>query len=287
MQRILIAGAGYLGFALAESLFRSPLDYEVYLARRTPFDSEGFKTIACDFSEASSLRDLPEVDAIYYAVSADGATETAYERAYSLGVKNLIDHYKSRSIRPKFYFSSSTSVYAAKAGEIVTEDRSEVSSEGMSRFIVAGERSVLTSGFEGAVLRYGGIYGPDRTSFLRRVRDGLEVLTPNADHFMNRIHRDDAIGIVAFLLRLEDQGMKLINAVDLEPTKRDEVITWILSQSHTESAEYPKDFTQEPTRNHRRVLSAKLQALGYRYVYPSYKEGYKELLSQLGQSIKE
>ncbi|RYZ54748.1 MAG: NAD-dependent epimerase/dehydratase family protein, partial [Proteobacteria bacterium] len=134
MQRILIAGAGYLGLALAERLSQK---YEVLLARRTPSQSGPLKTFACDFSDGETLKDLPPVDAVYYAASADDGSDAAYERVYWKGLKNLVDQVKTQSHPPRFYLASSTSAYAAKHGEEVDETSSELERESASRFIVA------------------------------------------------------------------------------------------------------------------------------------------------------
>ena len=282
MAKILIAGAGYLGLALADCLSRDTAGtHEIVLARRSARPSPGLKTITCDFTDSASLKDLPVVDAIYYAVAADDSTDLAYEKSYLVAVRNLVEHYQKRGINPRFYLSSSTSAYSAKQGEIVTEDSVGLAQSGPSRFIVAGEKFLCASGLEGAVLRYGGLYGPERTSFVRRIQEGQEPLKPNAQQYTNRIHRDDAVGIVAFLMGREDPGMAVINAVDLRPELRDDVIRWVLAELGISVEDCPVDHSTELRRGHKRVVSDKLQKMGYPFLFPSFREGYGPLLSQM------
>ncbi|MBC7662092.1 MAG: NAD-dependent epimerase/dehydratase family protein [Chitinophagaceae bacterium] len=281
MPKLLIAGAGYLGLALAESLRGS--DTKCYLARRSPLEVEGCITVACDFTDPSTLVQLPMVESIYYAVAADSRSEEAYEKAYFIGLQNLIHHYQQRGLAPRFYLSSTTSVYAASNGERVSENERNLVSATPSRHMVRGEQLLLQSGFQGAILRYGGIYGPERTGMLRRVRDKLEVLAPNAPQYTNRIHRDDAVGIAKFLMGKPTDGMMILNAVDQEASLRDDVIRYVLKALQMKEDDYPFDLTQV-SASHKRVDSTKLQSLGYRYIFPSYREGYASLLQLVKES---
>ena len=115
MARVLIAGAGHLGLALAERLKTN--HHEIILARRSPQTTAGMTSVMCDFGDKPTLKSLPEVVAIFYAAAADESTEMAYQRAYSDGVKNLLAHYQAFEHKPQFYLSSSTSVYAATRGQ--------------------------------------------------------------------------------------------------------------------------------------------------------------------------
>lgn len=279
MKRILIAGAGYLGLALAERLSKK---YEVILARRTPSQNGPFQTVACDFSDPGTLKHLPAVDAVYYAASADDGSDEAYERVYFKGLRNLVDQVKSQSHPPRFYLASSTSVYAAKNGEVVDETTANLERESASRFIVAGEDYLKASGLNGAILRYGGIYGPGREGYVRRVADRLEALMPNVEQWTNRIHRDDAAGMVEFLLEKDlSPGIHVFNSVDLKPETREVVFAWLLQELGIDRSLIAVDESTVAKRGHKRVLSSKIQALGYLYQYPSFREGYAPLVAAL------
>lgn len=274
--RVLIAGAGYLGMAFAELMQGA----DVTLARRSAVDDPRFKAFRCDFSDAKTLRDLPDFDLVYYSVAADSGTEEAYEKAYYTGLKNLVDHFewlnKTRGANcPAFFYSSSTSVYAAREGEICTESSTLVES-GPSRHMVRAEQYLLQSTLQGSVLRYGGIYGPSRTSLLKRVKGGLEPLTPGHVSYMNRIHQRDAVRAVKFLF---DKGARgIFNVVDQAPSIRDEVILWVANALAVDNVPLSNE---NLARGHRRVVSTKLQDLGFTFEYPSYREGYPAQLAEV------
>jgi nucleoside-diphosphate-sugar epimerase len=279
MQRLLIAGAGYLGLALAERLAKK---YEIILARRTASKGGPFQTIACDFADPQTLKNLPEVDAVYYAASADDGSDAAYERVYLNGLKNLVDQVKLQRHPPRFFLASSTSVYSAKKGELVDESSQELEQESASRFIVSGENYLKASGLNGAILRCGGIYGPGREGYVRRVSERLEPLMPNVEQWTNRIHRDDAVGMVEFLLEKDRAaGIEVFNSVDLKPEKREDVIAWLLGELHIDRFSLAVDESKVAKRGHKRVLSDKIQALGYTFAYPSFREGYAPLVAAL------
>lgn len=272
-SRLLIIGAGYLGQALAK---REGL--EIFTARRSPTNDS--LSIACDVTRPETLQNLPNVDAIFYAVSADESTDAAYQRAYADGVRNVLAAYADR--RPRFLLASSTSVYAEDQGRWVTEDDGVLVSEGMSRFIVEGEKALLASGFPGAILRFGGLYGPERTAFARRVQNREEALSKGPAPFANRIHRDDAVGIAAFLLGDKSPSMRVVNAVDCAAVDRNEVILWMIDFLGMDRCSYPEreGSVQGLHRGNKRISNERILSLGYRFLYPSYREGYTALLTK-------
>lgn len=273
--RLLIIGAGYIGQALAD---RVQSQWDVFTARRSP--REDRNSVVCDVSRPETLKDLPDVDAIFYAVAADESSDEAYKKAYADGLGNVLAAYARR--RPRFILASSTSVYAENQGGWVHEDDGVLVTTGPSRFIVEGEKALLASGFPGAILRFGGLYGPGRTAFARRILNREEPLSRGVSAFANRTHRDDAIGIAAFLLDDKSPAMRVINAVDSEPAGRNEVILWMLDHLGMDRQGYPE--VEGPVkglhRGHKRISNERIRKLGYSFLYPSYREGYAALLKE-------
>ena len=90
MNRVLIAGCGYVGRALGLRLAAEGA--EVWGLRRSlaGFDPE-IQPIAADLTDRTTLRDLPpDLDGVVYAASAGGSTPEAYEAAYLRGLENLL-----------------------------------------------------------------------------------------------------------------------------------------------------------------------------------------------------
>lgn len=273
-MRVLIAGCGYVGGALARMLAND--DHEVFGLRRTPQNMpDGVIPVAADLANGRDLASLPgELDACVMAVSADGRSEAAYDAAYVRAVRNLQSVLESESpALRRWLFTSSTAVYGQQDGEWVDEATSTSPSSFTGRTVLRGEGIVRSSAVPTPlVLRLGGIYGPGRTRLVDSVRRG-EATCPPGPSYTNRIHRDDAAGAIRHLLTLPDPDQVYVG-VDTDPAERCEVLTWIAEQVGA-----PPPAPGPPTgRGSKRVDSSRLQASGYRFRYPTFREGYRAVL---------
>jgi nucleoside-diphosphate-sugar epimerase len=111
--RVLIAGCGYVGSALAQRLAADGA--QVFgLARRPVGLPPGVEPLAADLGDPATLEALPEgLELVFYAASSDARDPAAYERAYVLGVSNLLARLASYQTPRRFFLVSSTSVYGA------------------------------------------------------------------------------------------------------------------------------------------------------------------------------
>jgi nucleoside-diphosphate-sugar epimerase len=170
--------------------------------------------------------------------------------------------------------TSSTSVYGQTNGEWVDET-SPTQPEGVSGTTVLKGEALLRAG--DVAVRFGGIYGPGRTSFVDAVRNGTMTVNRRASGYTNRIHRDDAARILAHVLALPAPE-RIYNGVDSEPASRADIADWLarrLGVSVQETAEpEPPSFL----RGNKRVRNARLLASGYEMLYPTFREGYASLL---------
>ena len=122
-----------------------------------------------------------------------------------------------------------------------------------------------------------GIYGPGRTRLIEQVRSGLHV-PESPEQYTNRIHRDDAAGLLAHLLLQADKGELLAPCylgVDDEPAPLYEVATWLAEQLGVSLLE------EGATANRlgsKRCSNALARESGWVPQYPSYREGYSSML---------
>ena len=227
--RVLIAGCGDLGTALGLELAgRSGRDEagplgepgaaggsgsptepcEVYGLRRNPASLPApLRPLAADLGAPETLRELPEVDTVVYAAAADRSTEEAYRIALtSTAVRNLLTAPAlQRSPPRRFFFVSSTAVYAQDGGEWIDESSPAEATHFRARLLLEGERLLRDSASAATavtVLRLSGIYGPGRTRLVELVRSGRATYPPGPPRYANRIHRDDAAGALAHLLQM-------------------------------------------------------------------------------------
>ena len=75
----------------------------------------------------------------------------------------------------------------------------------------------------------------------------------------------------------------VLNVVDPHPTRRSEVLTWLATQLAAElvvstEASVPPGGGARPRSGDRRVSSRRLASTGFEFQYPSFREGYRELL---------
>ena len=259
--RVLIAGCGYVGSRLAVELKAS--GHHVFALRRDPSTLEGVEIIAADLTEPSTLT-LPEVDVAIFTAAPDAGDERAYRAIYVDGSKNLANALHPRA---RLIFTSSTAVYGQDDGSEVDESSPTTPSSFRGRVLREAE------GNADVALRLGGIYGPGRVRALEQLRRGEARYNPG--RYLNLIHRDDASGVLQYLTALE-QPERVYIGVDEEPVESEVFYRWLAGRSGSST---PLADTTRAGKN-KRCSSAKLRTSGYRFRYPTFREGYGELIAK-------
>ena len=316
MSRVLIAGCGYVGAELAARLAAD--GHTVFGLRRHP---EGLPApivpVAADLLDHASLtRALGALgggpfDALVYAAAADRSSDEAYRAAYVDGLRNALE---ACGEPPKLVlFTSSTAVYAQQGGEWVDEESPTEPRHFNGLRMLEAERLLLGSGLRATALRLGGIYGPGRTRLVESVRSGRAQA--RRGHYTNRIHRDDAAGALRHLLGLAFAGKPLAPlyvGVDDDPADEATVVHWLADrlraatgyEAPASEAAAGRGARSEPkasevnsvaaaqqlnrpqadstASSNKRCRNARLRAAGYRFRYPSFREGYGALLTSPG-----
>ena len=285
-MRLLISGCGYVGTALG--LLLASEDHTVFgLRRNTSVLPPEIHPIEADFSTHLPPSALPrDLDAVVHAASPGGSTDESYKTAYVDGPRNLLSVLASQSTPRRFVLVSSTGVYGQKNGEWVDEDSPTEPGSTSGRRLLEGESLVLGGPVPAVVLRLGGIYGPGRTGAIERAlrKQPREVDPPR---YTNRIHRDDCAGALRHLLLLQGPNPVYLG-VDHEPATRRTVAEWLASRPGLSSpnVEVPQLATRANTndtlraRTNKRCSNARLVASGYRFRYPTFREGLAALLHQ-------
>jgi nucleoside-diphosphate-sugar epimerase len=273
--RALVAGAGYVGSALAERLVAA--GHEVLVLRRSDAPPPpGARAFRADLAAPETLAALPEVELAFYTAAADERSDEAYRRAYVDGLARLVERLARQHAPPRrLLFTSSTAVYAQQASEWVDESSPTEPADFAGRRLLEGEAVLRAAPFAGTVLRLGGIYGPGRTSLIERARAGVR----GGPGFTNRIHRDDAAGALAHLAALRDAAPCYVG-VDSEPAAEADVLAWLAARLGAPPSDAaPAPASPRRSRGSKRCRNALLLAAGYRFRYPTYREGYAALLA--------
>lgn len=274
--RVLIAGCGDVGTALGLRL--AARGAEVFGLRRFPGDLPApLVPLAADLADADTLRDLPgDLSAVAYTAAADHGDETAYRRAYHDGLLNLLEALARGRQRPRrLLFTASTAVYGQTDGSWVDEDAPTEPTRFTGRVLLDAEAVLRDAPMPAVSVRLAGIYGPGRTRLVEQVRAG-EATCPETPAYTNRIHRTDCAGVLAHLLELA-QVAPVYTAADHDPADRCTVLRWLADRLGAP----PPSVTPRPGRRgaNKRVSNARLTGSGYRFAYPSFRDGYAEMLT--------
>ena len=282
MARVLIAGCGYVGAALGAALDRE--SHAVFgLRRRAASLPWGVRPIEADLAIPSSLRELPpQLDFVFFLAAPGGRDDALYRGLYVEGLRNLLAALVEQKQRPKRVFlASSTSVYGQKDGEWVDEGSPTEPASFPGRRLLESEALLAAGPFPGTVVRFGGIYGPRRTSLVERLRSGRVVYQAEPPRYTNRIHRDDCAGALRHLMQLAEPEALYVG-VDCEPAPEAAVYAWLAGVlgGPPPRAGSP-DETADPERGgNKRCRNARLLASGYAFRYPSFREGYAAVLAE-------
>ena len=286
-MRVLIAGCGYLGAEVARRLVARG-DEVLALRRSDAPPPDGARAVRADLADPASLASaVPAgLDGVVYAAAPGAREDAAYRRAYVDGVGHLAERVAAGSpgLR-RFLLVGSTAVYAQQGGAWVDEDSPTEPTHFSGRRLLEGEARLLATGLPATVLRLGGLYGPGRTSLLRRVATGEARLRPGPPRHTNRIHRDDAAAALVHLLDADD-APSLLLGVDDDPAPEPAVFAWMaerlgvaLQEAEVETEEPP---TGRRALGNKRCRNARLRATGFALAYPSFREGYAALLAEAG-----
>ena len=281
MARILIAGCGYVGAALAERLVAE--GHAVWGLRRDPKGlPSAVRPLAADLTDPGTLRNLPSgLECVVYTAAPDRLDDAAYRSIYVDGLSHVLDALQHQGQKPRrVFFTSSTAVYAQSAGEWVDEASPIEPTHFSGMRMLEAERLVRSGPFPATVLRLGGIYGPGRAGLIERVRRGEAVCTDGPPTYTNRIHRDDCASVLQHLMALP-QPDDLYLGVDHEPAEDCVVLRWLAGRLGVPPprVENPTLGSAQRRRGNKRCRNARLVASGYIFRYPTFRDGYGALFS--------
>lgn len=281
-KTLMIAGCGDVGSRLGQQL--SAVGWTVYGLRRTVAQlPAGIVPVAGDLQLDTCPAAWPSesLDYLVYCAAATQHDEDGYRAAYVDGLRRVLGWLAQHGQRPKrVLFVSSSGVYGQQQGEWVDETSSADAQGYSGRIMLQAENLALSSGLPASVVRLTGIYGPGREWLLGQVRQGYRVAT-EPPLYGNRIHADDAAGLLAYLLQADALGVALDDCyigVDDEPAPLHEVVAWLREQLGV--SHWAAESTVRRAGS-KRCSNARAKALGWTPRYASYREGYSAILQQL------
>ena len=277
-MRVLVAGAGWLGSALARAL--AARGDQVTALRRDPARAAallapGITPLALDLAAPGAAERLPAFDAAVACQSSGADTVAGYRAAYVEANRALLAAAARHGAR-RLVYTGSTGVFGQRDGSLVTEVTPPAPASPTAEVLVEAERLVLGAGpgAPACLVRLSGLYGPGRAGVLERVRAGRLALGPDDDAFMNFCHLDDA---VAFVLAALDRGEPgaTYHGSDAAPPRRAEVVEWISTRLGIVP---PRGATPAGGPNRRIDSAWTRRTLGVTLRWPTFRDGLAPLI---------
>lgn len=187
-------------------------------------------------------------------------------------------------------YLSTTGVYGDKGGDWVDESTPLEPTTERGRRRVAAEAGWAGLGLPLHIFRLAGIYGPGRNQLVS-VLDGTARRVVKPGQVFSRIHVEDIAGALAASIARPQPGA-VYNLCDDLPCPPQEVVAFaaeLLGKPVPREIAFDDAALSPMARGFyaesKRVSNARMkQALGYRLLYPTYREGVRALLSVPGVS---
>ncbi len=221
----LIVGCGYLGARVGSMLVRRG-DHVWGTVRSSgraaQIAGRGIDPVIADVLRPQTLEMLPAAERVLCCVGFDRAGGADMRTVHLRGLRNLLE--RLPALAPRLVYASSTSVYGQSGGEWVDEDSPAIPVHESGRVCLEAEQVAKHwAGAAGAslvVLRFSGLYGPDRVIRRALLQRG-EPIPGDPARFLNLVHIDDAAqAAVAALDAADPDPLYLIS--DDRPIERGE-----------------------------------------------------------------
>ena len=271
-MHVLIAGCGDVGSILAVSLLKD--GHVVYgLKRDTSSLPDGVHPIRADLLKPGTLTKLPKaIDRLVFMPTPSSRDRAAYEAIFLHGWSNLWSALNQAPVRTLLV--SSTAVFGEAAGGMVDERTLPGPTGFNGKVLLEMEQLAGRNTDNLIVIRISGIYGPGRERLIRLAASKGPEVQQTPPFFTNRIHLDDAAGVLKHLLEL-DEPEDLYLATDDLPAARYDVIAWLAKE---QGCPVPIGLTDEHASQGKRVSNRRLRESGFKLTYPDYRAGYGSLL---------
>ena len=276
IERMLVLGGGYTGRRVARALEAAGVP--VLLTHRQPAppgDPQGWLHFDPDRGAMPSQADLAGVSHVLVTIPPDaGGRDPVLE---SLGPR-------LRQLAPAWVgYLSTTGVYGDTGGAWVDESSPTRPLLERSQARLACEQAWRRSGLPVQLLRLPAIYGPGRNPMLS-LRNGTARLIHKPGQVFSRVHVDDIVGAVLHTIALAPQARPdTLILADTCPCPSSEILGLAANllgcqlpdvQRYADVAATMGAMARSFWSENRRASSRRLRDdLGYRLLYPTYREG--------------
>lgn len=246
------------------------------------FAKQGITGIVGDVTQPGTLGDLPEADVVLVAVGMDRSMYSDVEAVYVGGLRNVLDKLPGR---PKhLIYVSSTGVYGDFGGQWVDEASATEPLRPGGKACLKAEQLIRESELasRSTLLRFAGIYGPDRVPTKERIKSGDWKKLSSAG-FLNLIHVDDGAKIVDQIAQTDPAGETYLVS-DGNPVLRRDYYSYIaecLGAEQIPWSETAVDPKAARSGSNKRISNKKLvERFQVEFDYPDYRAGLKQAMAE-------
>lgn len=279
----LIIGCGYLGARVAERwhlqgarVFATTRNAETAAS----FARRGWAPIVCDVQRPETLKELPHVDRVAYAVAIDRSSGASMRDVYVDGLRNVLANLPKPE---RFVYVSSSSVFGQTDGNWIDEDAATEPEEPAGKVVLEAESLLRSTLPDAIMLRFAGIYGPGRLLRRKSIEAG-EPIVGDAEKWLNLIQVDDGAEAVVAAAERGLPGRVYIVA-DGAPVRRREFyaeMARLLGAPEPRFVPPPPGSPLPPhERGNRRLRNRRLcEELKAELRYPDYRAGLEDAVKR-------
>ena len=276
------------GFGFSAQAFVAQLDKRVWKISATSRDPEGFSRINArgfhGFLFGSKLQIAPDVTHLLISVPPDENGDPVL-RLFQEQLQRLLKQLKWVG------YLSTTGVYGDRGGDWVDEDSPLEPNTARGHRRLQAERSWLKLhsdyGLPVHLFRLAGIYGSGRNQLLTVLNGSAKRIIKQGQIF-SRIHVDDIAGVLAASIAKTNPG-RAYNVCDDEPCPPQEVVEYAanllglpvppeIPYEQADLSPMAKSFYADSKRVSNKRMKSEL---GYKLIYPNYREGLTAIRTAL------
>lgn len=292
-KNLLLIGFGDINQRLANMMKDRSI---VTAIRRSNFSVDGVNCKVGDATDQKVLLSLLDKspDQVVITLSPSDYSEQGYRSTYLSAAETLVRATENLGTAPEVLFVSSSSVYAQNGGEVINEGSECTPTRYNGQVLLEAEQCLITSHLPATIVRFSGIYGPGRYRLIKNSSSANFEL-PVTIQWTNRIHADDCAGVIAHILNIPVESREsLYLASDSKPVPSHVVKNWLAKQITSQMSDKISEITinndvsdiEKLPCTGKRCNNTRLIESGYKFIYPSYKEGFPEIISEyLQQSL--
>jgi len=290
-KRLVLFGCGYVGTQLAREAIAAGLS--VTALTRNANKASSLEEMGVAKVVLASLESVewhsqidPKQDYVVNCVSSGRGDTAAYQKSYLEGMKSVLEW--GRGSSATFVYTGSTSVYDQDEGEVVTEVSPAVPANEKAQVLRETEKLLQETSEKSFVrwfiLRLAGIYGPERHYLLDQLQRGETRFSGSGQHRLNLIHRDDICSAIwACLGAPAEVRNEIFNCSDDLAAPKVDVLNWLAERIQASPPVWEETVSVKGRGGRlirdRIISHEKLtQVLGWKPSYPSYREGYVQIL---------